>query len=123
MVKKILIVDDINFIIKFEESILKVLSQELSIEILVDSASSVKQALEKVATDSYDAIILDINLPDGSGIDIAKATQKMNTDTRIAGLSIYPHSPTEHDSYFDAFYKKPISPKTYKENIRILLDI
>jgi CheY-like chemotaxis protein len=123
MVKKVLIVDDIEFIIKFEENILNLLSKEASVEIEVDSANSVKEALAKIKVKCYDAIVVDINLPDGSGIEIAKAIQALHKDTRIAGLSIYPLSHEEHASYFDAFYKKPISPKSYKENIRILLDI
>jgi len=50
MTKKILIVDDIEFILEFEKNLLKDLSQELSIDIIIDSANSVKSALEQIKT-------------------------------------------------------------------------
>ena len=123
MQKKILIVDDVEFIIKFEENILNTLSKELSIEILIHTANTVKEAIEKLSDTDYDAIVIDMNLPDGSGIDIAKALQERNQQTRIAGLSIYPYDAKEHQQYFDAFYKKPMTPTLYKENIKQLLEL
>lgn len=123
MSKKILIVDDIDFIIKFQEDILNSISNELSIKIQVDSAPTLKDALKKVSENYYDAMIIDMNLPDGSGVDIAKAAHEKSKETRIAALTIYPHEYEEHREYFDALYKKPISPSSYKENIRKLLNI
>lgn len=123
MSKSILLVDDIDFIVEFEEKVISSLAKELKIKINVDSVNSVSAALEKIANNNYDAMVVDINLPDGSGIDVAKAAQEKNRDTRIAALTIYPHEYEEHSTYFDAFFKKPILPTSYKQNVRQLLNV
>ncbi len=123
MNKRVLIVDDIDFIVEFEEKVIASLSKELSVRIQVDSANSVEKALAKIAENHYDAMVIDMNLPDGTGIDIAKAAQEKSKETRIAALSIYPYKYEEHSSYFDAFFKKPILPTSYMQNIRQLLNV
>jgi CheY-like chemotaxis protein len=123
MSKRILIVDDIDFIIEFEEKVIGSLSKELSTKIQVDSANNVKDALSNIEKHHYDAMVIDINLPDGSGIDIAKSAHEKSTDTRIAALTIYPQKYEEHNMYFDAFFKKPILPTSYKQHIRKLLHL
>jgi CheY-like chemotaxis protein len=123
MNKRILIVDDIDFIIEFEEKVIESLSKELSIKIQVDSANTVKEALANIDKHVYDAMVIDINLPDGSGIDIAKSAQEKSKDTRIAALTIYPQKYEEQNTYFDAFFKKPILPTSYKQHIRRLLNV
>ena len=123
MSKRILLVDDIEFIVEFEEKVINSLAKELSIKINVDTVNSVKQALDMIAANVYDAMVIDMNLPDGSGIDIAKAAQQKSKDTRIAALTIYPHKYEEHSAYFDAFFKKPILPTSYKQNVRQLLHV
>ncbi len=123
MKKRILIVDDIDFIIEFEKEVIASLTKELSIKIEADSAKSVKEALAKIAEHHYDAMVIDMNLPDGSGIDIAKAAQEKSEKTRIAALTIYPYKAEEHDTYFDLFLKKPIVPASYMQNMRQLLNL
>lgn len=123
MNKRILIVDDIDFIIEFEEKVIDSLSKELSMKIQVDSANNVRDALANIAKYHYDAMVIDINLPDGSGIDIAKSAQEKSKDTRIAALTIYPQQYEEQNIYFDAFFKKPILPTSYKQYIRKLLHV
>ncbi len=123
MGKKILIVDDVDFIIEFEEKVIISLANELSIEIDIDSASSVAQALNKIEHNQYDAMVVDMNLPDGSGVDIAKFVQEKSPETRIAALTIRPDKYEEYNVYFDAFFKKPILPHAYRKNIRKLLSV
>lgn len=123
MSKRILIVDDIDFIIEFETKVIDSLVKEISQKIVVDTANSVSEAQKKIEEYHYDAIVVDMNLPDGSGIDIAKTMQQKSSDTLIAALTIYPQKYQEDRAYFDAFFKKPILPTTYKENIRLLLHI
>ena len=123
MSKKILLVDDIDFIVEFEEKVINSLAKELTIKINVDSVNTVGKALEMIAANNYDAMVVDMNLPDGSGLDIAKAAQQKSRDTRIAALTIYPHKYEEHSEYFDAFFKKPILPTSYKQNVRQLLNV
>jgi CheY-like chemotaxis protein len=123
MSKRILIVDDIDFIVEFEEKVIDALSKELSTKILVDTANNVESALANIAKHHYDAMVIDMNLPDGSGIDIAQNAQEKSKDTRIAALTIYPQEYDEQNDYFDAFFKKPILPASYKQHIRKLLHL
>ncbi|MER6941969.1 response regulator, partial [Nocardioides sp. NPDC000441] len=39
----------------------------------VDGAGSVADAMEKLGVNAYDLVVLDINLPDGSGFEVAAA--------------------------------------------------
>ena len=48
MHKKVLIVDDIGFIVEFEEMVIESLSKELNINIEVDTSNTLTQALEKI---------------------------------------------------------------------------
>lgn len=123
MSKKVLIVDDVDFIVEFEEKVIKTLAKELSVKIEIDSANSVAEAISKISQNDYDAMVVDMNLPDGTGVDVAKSAQEKNRETRIAALTINPDNYAEYSEYFDAFFKKPILPNSYKENIRKLLSI
>ncbi len=123
MKKRVLIVDDIDFIVEFEAKVIQSIAKELNIEIQVDSANTVTDALAKIENFRYDAMIVDMNLPDGSGVDIAKRALSEDEQIRIAALTIYPSKYHEHRAYFDAFFKKPILPSSYKENFRHLLHI
>ncbi|MEN8146610.1 MAG: response regulator [Campylobacterota bacterium] len=123
MNKRMLIVDDIDFIVEFEGKVIDALAKELNIKITVDVANTVSEALEKIVAHDYDAMVVDMNLPDGSGVDIAKSALAKNEEIRIAALTIYPNKYEEHRAYFDAFFKKPILPTSYKENLRHLLHV
>lgn len=121
--KKVLLVDDVNFLLEFETAVIKQLSKETGTTINVEEASSIQKALQKISENDYDSMVLDINLPDGLGIDIAKAARKKNADTRIAMLTISPENYDEYREYFDVFMKKPVIPDTYKEVMRKLLNL
>ena len=124
MEKRILIVDDVEFNIEFEEKVIKSLMDELGIDIEIDTAYTVKEALSNIAeNDRYDAMVIDMNLPDGSGVDIAKAARKKSEETRIAALTIYPSQYEDQRCFFDLFLKKPIMPEPYKQNFARLLHL
>lgn len=124
MVKRVLIVDDINFNIEFEEKVIKSLMNDLDIDIKIDTAYTVNEALNMIAEyDVYDAMVIDINLPDGSGVDIAKAARAKSPNTRTAALTIYPNKFEQERAYFDLFLKKPIMPSKYKYNFIRLLQL
>jgi len=121
MHKKVLIVDDIDFILEFERKIIETLGKELSVQIDIDSANSVNDALVKISETTYDAVVIDMHLPDGSGVTIAKAARERNEDTHTAALTIASDTYEENSKYFDAFLKKPITPNTYKKTLSKLL--
>ena len=122
MGKRILIVDDVEFNIEFENKVIKSLMDEMGIDIQIDVAYTVTEALKQIAeNERYDAMVIDMNLPDGSGVDIAKAALKKSEETRIAALTIYPSKYEDQKAFFDIFLRKPIMPESYKENfIRLL---
>ncbi len=67
---KVLIIEDEKLL---SESIVTCLKQE---GFVCDIAAEYKTAIEKVESFDYDCILLDINLPGGSGLDILKQLKK-----------------------------------------------
>jgi len=121
--KKILLVDDIDFNLEFEIKLIKNIIEEKKIEIEIDTANNVTNAIELINSNSYVAMIVDMHLPDGSGIDIAKVAREKQPATRIAALTIYPSQYEDQKEYFDMFLKKPIMLDSYKDNFLKLLNI
>ena len=117
MQKKLLIVDDIDFNLEFEKKVIISLMDELKIDVKIDMAQTVKEAIDKIHSNIYDTIITDMNLPDGSGVFIAKAARDKDRNIRIAALTIYPSIYEKERSYFDLFLRKPIMPDFYKKNL------
>jgi DNA-binding response OmpR family regulator len=78
---KVLIVEDTK---KLLESITDTLSSE---RFLCESAETFSDAHEKLHLYTYDCIIIDINLPDGSGLDLIKAIKSHNPSTGVIVIS------------------------------------
>jgi len=121
--KKILIVDDIDFNIEFESKLINNIAEEKDIDLQIESASDVATAIDFIQKNDYDALIVDMHLPDGSGIDIAKSARAKDSNVKIAALTIYPSEYEEYKEYFDLFLKKPIMIDSYKDNFVKLLQI
>ncbi len=122
--RRILLVDDVEFNIEFEDKVIQSFMKEKKIDIQIDTATCVEEALDKIAENPpYDAMIIDMNLPDGSGVEIAKAALKKSEETRLAALTIYPSMYENERAFFDLFLRKPIMPHSYKANFAHLLRI
>jgi two-component system, response regulator RegA len=77
----ILLVDD-------EKDFTEVLSERMEARgFTVDIADSGPAAIKKVKDKSYDAIILDLAMPEMDGIDVLKALLKENPDLQIIFLT------------------------------------
>lgn len=63
---------------------------EESSEMVVDEAENGREVLEKTDKKDYDILILDISLPDRSGLDILKHLRVVKPDLPILILSIHP---------------------------------
>lgn len=78
---KILVVEDEPEML---ESIERVLKQENA---LVETATNLNDALDKALIYEYDCILLDINLPDGSGLELLQELKKQNKSDGVLILS------------------------------------
>ncbi len=124
MSKRVLIVDDFKYNLEFEEKVIGLLVKEHNISIQVESAMNVAEAKKKIEENPpYDIVIVDINLPDGTGVDIAKEAHEKSEHTRIAALTLYPDEYEQASDLFDLLLRKPIMPTTYKQKFERLLDI
>jgi len=122
--KHILIVDDVNFNIEFETKLIKNLMVGYKISVKIDEANSVAEAIKMIDENKpYDAMIIDMNLPDGSGVDIAKKAREKSDATRLAALTIYPNEYEAERPYFDLFLKKPIMMDAFNQNFLRLLQL
>lgn len=78
---KLLVVED-------EIDLLEVIRQSLEKEsYLVEAAGTYALALDKISTYEYDCILLDIMLPDGSGLDLLAELKQMNKSDNVIIIS------------------------------------
>lgn len=81
MKMKILIVED-------TEDLLEILLNTLRKEnFICESAKTFEEAYEKVMLYQYDVAVVDINLPDGSGLNLIKTLKNQNANTGIIVVS------------------------------------
>ena len=73
---KLLIIEDER---QLSESIVKFLSNE---DYLCEQAFSYAEAEDKISVYEYDCILLDITLPDGTGLDLLKKNTHFSTSNR-----------------------------------------
>ncbi|MCH9608851.1 MAG: Alkaline phosphatase synthesis transcriptional regulatory protein PhoP [Chlamydiales bacterium] len=101
MSKKIIVIDD-------DEDVSLLLSFRLNNEgYTVITASTGKKGLEKLADDSFSLILLDKNLPDINGLELAKT---IKSDPKISNLPIIIISgfrKQPEDEIAEAFLLKP----------------
>jgi len=81
MSERVLLVDD-------EEEFLDIMSERMrnrGMEVV--TASSAKEALEKIEKDLFDAIILDLMMPDMNGLETIKAIKEKKPELQVILLS------------------------------------
>lgn len=81
MSEKILLVDD-------EKEFLEVMSDRMTARGMdVSTAESAQEALQKVETGGYDAIVLDLQMPGVDGIETLKALKRNRPELQVILLS------------------------------------
>ena len=81
MTEKILLVDD-------EQQFLETLAERMRTRGMeVTTATSAKEALKEVAEESYDAVILDLLMPEIDGIQTLEILKKKNPDIQVILLT------------------------------------
>ncbi|WP_322971021.1 response regulator transcription factor [Faecalibacter sp. LW9] len=78
---KILVVEDE---IQLQQTIVAFLVQE---KMIVETASTFHEGIDKIISFDYDCILLDMMLPDGNGMDILRELRKMDKKTSVIILS------------------------------------
>lgn len=119
MSKNILVVDDVEFNREFDKTLIEKVAHENGIDVDVHTAESVSNAIDILQKRDFkfDCIIVDLNLPDGSGVDIAKAVREHNIDAKIAGITIYPSRYRQYKKFFDYYIPKPIQAEIYRKKL------
>jgi PleD family two-component response regulator len=118
--KTVLVVDDDDSVLDFVEAALVDVCD-------VVKARTAEEALRIAATDDLDAMVLDLVLPDLSGIEV---TRLLRADTRTALLPLLlltgsddPLLRTEAtNAGADLYLSKPVDPATLEANVCLLLE-
>lgn len=118
--KRILIVDDDQALLG---SLLAVLQSE---GYVVDTASTGQEAIKKASTESYDLMLVDIELPDMDGTDLLQRLPVRSAKTVKIVLTGHPNMDKVVAAVFrgvDAYILKPVSPnellKVVEDKLRI----
>ncbi len=96
----------------------------------VDLAATVAQAEERLAVNAYDLVVLDLNLPDGDGLDILRSVRsgdlasQSGADARV--LLLTARAALEHrvrglDAGADDYLVKPFAVEELLARVRALL--
>ena len=81
MTEKVLLIDD-------EEEFLSTLSERMELRGMnVNTASSARNAVEALDSGDYDAIVLDLQMPDMNGIEMLKVIRKNHPDMQVILLT------------------------------------
>lgn len=111
---RFLIVDD-------EKNIRKVLRRLLSEhQALVDEAESVATAQSAVAGTVYDLAIIDVRLPDGSGIEVLRSIKDTHAETAVLVVTAFATAETAIDAMKAGAYDYVTKPFNIDE-IRIII--
>ncbi len=81
--KKILIVDDEEFIV---ENLIRIFKKE---NYNIDVANNGKEAIDKCISQSYDVVLLDLNLPDIDGIEVLKRLKEIDENILVIIITGY----------------------------------
>ena len=110
---RILIVDDYPGLVEHYDLALAARGFE------VVGANTVGEALMLAVNDRFDAVVLDVELPDGSGSDLAQRLRNIPSleKARFIGMSSFPGKSIDR---FDAFLAKPFHPKQLASLLRRL---
>jgi CheY-like chemotaxis protein len=125
---KVLIVDDDPFILELLKDFFAIVANQLQIEVLKDSSDSVAGAIEKFRSFDYDLVIVDFNLPDGTGTDIVLSFSNQISENRgcskqpLFALSTgFGKDDAELESCKNLFFEiltKPISLEKFRSLLR-----
>lgn len=83
---KVLVVDDHAVV---RRGVLQILAEAPDMRV-VGEASTGQEALRLVQDSAYNVMLLDLALPDGSGLEVLKQLRRLKSELRVLILSVYP---------------------------------
>ena len=92
---------------------------------VVATAGTNAEALELTKQFKFDLFILDVRLPDGSGIELCQTIHEIQPDVPVLYYSAYASDEEQEAALSvcgDAYLKKPVSAKKLEETIAELLE-
>jgi DNA-binding response OmpR family regulator len=93
-------------------------------ELSLDCAASVAEARQRLATRTYDAVILDLGLPDGNGLELANSLRAAGNDVPILILTAQSRVSQRLDGFAhgaDDYLCKPFVPAELVARLRAIL--
>lgn len=113
---RVLIVDDYPGVVELYDLALAARGIE------VVGAATASEALRLAATEHFDAVVLDVQLPDGFGPELVRRLRTLPSlnEAPIVGMSSC--APKGAAAAFDAFLEKPLRPKRLASTLRRLSD-
>lgn len=117
--KRLLLADDIEM----NREIAKMLLEEAGF--VVDTASNGKEAVEKVKDSSYDAVLMDIQMPIMDGYEATRAIRDFNVNLPIIAMTANAFSEDvamAKEAGMDGHIAKPIDVKKMMETLATILD-
>ena len=115
----ILIVDDEP---EVRESLEELLGSE---GYTLDSASTAEEGLKRLTDGNFDLALLDVNLPDGNGLDLLKSLKRESPDTGVIMITAYDSSRTAFQASkegAESYVTKPWDNEKLLLEVRNLLD-
>lgn len=91
----------------------------------IDSALSKKEAINYIAKQDYDLIVLDVNLPDGNGFDFCRETKECHPDTAVIFLTANDMESDMLKGYelgADDYVTKPFHMSVFQKKLAALLN-
>jgi two-component system response regulator TctD len=111
---RVLIVDDYPGVIELYDVALAARGFE------VVGAATVGEALTRAASERFDAVVLDVELPDGSGAELAVRLRAIPRLARAPVVGMSSYAPLDVRARFDGFLAKPFHPKRLASLLRRL---
>ncbi|GAB1484111.1 hypothetical protein MASR2M78_29280 [Treponema sp.] len=91
--------------------------------IVAGQAESLKTAIEQVSKNSFDAVLCDIRMGGGSGLDFARWSHEQNKSYRIVFLSAYRKFEYAQEALTYGVHSYIVKPPDLNEIIRVFSDI
>jgi two-component system, NtrC family, response regulator PilR len=90
----------------------------------VDTAENVQDALAALAADSFDLVITDMRLPDGSGMDVLQAIESQNRKERVMVITAFSSAESAVEALRAGAYDyltKPVDLQQFRLAVRAAL--